>query len=266
MNTPPLEFLEKWPKIGLAERISTLIRTILRARKYRASFEAQELKALFEFMPPGGCAIDIGAYKGAWTYWMQEIAGKKWKVVAFEPQFDAVSQLRKIQSIFNWSQVCIEPSGVWEKNCLLPLYRELRVNSPSQWAQFESTHTDMKCIGHVSVVQLDDYKTKNKIPRINFIKIDAEGFERKIIHWAKGIFREDRPTIVVECDANFVGDREQQLFFREMKEFWYEWYFFTKNGRQHIDDFDYKKHQRNDLPKWLSDPAYYNNFLFTPQK
>jgi hypothetical protein len=46
-------------RLGILDRLSLQVRTILRAQKYRTRFEKEELAALFEFMPRDGYALDI---------------------------------------------------------------------------------------------------------------------------------------------------------------------------------------------------------------
>lgn len=267
MNTPSFIFPEFWPRIGAVERVITRFRTILRANKYRNSFEHQELRALFEFMPQWWMAIDIWAYKGAWTYWMSQIAGKTWKVIAFEPQSEAIDQLRRVQTIMGWDNVRLEKSAVGVTNGLSPLYRKTHSSGMSQDASLVC-NPEQKCIWLVPTTTLDHYMITqdNLWKKVNFIKIDAEGHEMRIVNWARHLIQRDHPVIVVECDGNSIGEKAQQDFFAIMESLWYDGFFFTDKGREPISDFAFSAHQRMDLPKWLSDPLYYNNFLFTPRK
>jgi hypothetical protein len=60
---------------------------------------------------------------------------------------------------------------------------------------------------------------------------------------------QDRPTIVLECDGNFIGEAEQQSFFELMNQMGYDGQFFTDIGRKPLSEFDFKAHQKQNLPK-----------------
>ena len=51
---------------------------------------------MLDYLVPGNIAVDIGAHKGAYTYWMSKYVGEKGKVFSFEPQPQLNKQLRTI--------------------------------------------------------------------------------------------------------------------------------------------------------------------------
>ena len=71
------------------------LRWISRAWKYRLIVERQEILFMLEHLKPGQNAVDIGAHKGAYTYWMSKYAGANGNVFAFEPQSKLFNQLNK---------------------------------------------------------------------------------------------------------------------------------------------------------------------------
>ena len=60
----------------------------------------------------GDVAVDVGAYKGGYTYWMREAVGDAGTVFAFEPQPELASYLRQCVRDFNWRNVRIEEIGL----------------------------------------------------------------------------------------------------------------------------------------------------------
>ena len=72
------------------------VRWVFRAWKYRLFTEQQEIKFLLENLSPGQTAVDIGSYKGAYTYWMSKRIGSTGKVFAFEPQIEAYTGLQNL--------------------------------------------------------------------------------------------------------------------------------------------------------------------------
>ena len=52
---------------------------------------------MLRHLQPGDTAVDIGAWRGAYTYWMVKAVGPQGRVVCFEPQPAMISYLRKIK-------------------------------------------------------------------------------------------------------------------------------------------------------------------------
>ena len=71
-----------------------ILRWIFRAWRYRLVIEKHEIKFMLDYLVPGNIAVDIGAHKGAYTYWMSKYVGEKGKVFSFEPQPRLNKQLR----------------------------------------------------------------------------------------------------------------------------------------------------------------------------
>ena len=52
-----------------------ILRWIFRAWRYRLVVEKHEIKFMLDYLAPGNIAVDIGAHKGAYTYWMSKYVG-----------------------------------------------------------------------------------------------------------------------------------------------------------------------------------------------
>lgn len=48
------------------------LRLIQRAHRYRTRHDPAELEAIHAALKPGCSVLDIGAHKGAYTYWMSK--------------------------------------------------------------------------------------------------------------------------------------------------------------------------------------------------
>lgn len=68
--------------MGLRARL----RLIYRAWRYRLRIDPGEIRYLLATLRPGRMALDIGAHKGAYSYWMSKAVGPWGEVIAFEPQ------------------------------------------------------------------------------------------------------------------------------------------------------------------------------------
>ena len=65
-----------------------------------------------ERLRPGDMAVDVGCFKGAYTYWMRRCVGAEGEVVAFEPQPQQVAYLRGVVAAMKWRNVIVEAKGV----------------------------------------------------------------------------------------------------------------------------------------------------------
>jgi len=65
-----------------------ILRWVFRAWRYRLKVEKQEINFMLSHLKPGQTAIDIGAHKGAYTYWMSKYVGKDGKFLSKEEEKD----------------------------------------------------------------------------------------------------------------------------------------------------------------------------------
>ena len=79
------------------------LRLKARADKYRRRSDPGGIRFLLETLRPGDTALDIGAHKGGYAYWMLKQVGKDGKVYAFEPQLSLFEHLMKLKKSLRWS-------------------------------------------------------------------------------------------------------------------------------------------------------------------
>ena len=81
---------------------------------------------MVERLRTGDTAVDVGCFKGAYTYWMRRAVGAEGNVVAFEPQPRQVAYLREIATGMQWRNVTIEAQGLsdapGELELIVPAY------------------------------------------------------------------------------------------------------------------------------------------------
>jgi FkbM family methyltransferase len=77
----------------------------------------------------------------------------------------------------------------------------------------------------VKMLTLDKYLKDSNIGKVDFIKIDVEGAEKKVLRGARKILsRDDGPDLLVEVT------KERSEIIEELKHYSYIPYYFTKNG------------------------------------
>jgi len=139
--------------------------------------------------------FDVGASIGNHALRMSQYCHK---VYLFEPQARIAAYLQQTMSlnnIKNW-QIC--PFGLSDQDETLPLYRNLESNVETSFvadlkAKHFATEEAKVCVGD-RVVEL------NQLSRLDFIKIDVEGFEAKVIAGLSQSIQQFRPVIFMEWD------------------------------------------------------------------
>jgi FkbM family methyltransferase len=129
-----------------------------------------------------GVALDIGANVGLWS---QDLTQAFQQVIAFEPVEAFRDCLLKNVSATNFE--------VWA--CALGA-EDTTINMIVTAENTGHSHVDTSTLGTgtIPMYRLDSLT----LPKIDYIKIDCEGYENTILRGAKETILRDRPTMVVE--------------------------------------------------------------------
>ena len=82
-------------------------RFLYRAMKARFRDQGAEIRALLRELSPGDVAVDVGANKGAYLYWMRRAVGPEGSVFAFEPQPGLARYLEAVSARMRWRNVVV---------------------------------------------------------------------------------------------------------------------------------------------------------------
>ena len=151
------------------------LRWLYRAWRYRLLLERQEVRALRRHLTAGDTAIDIGAHKGAFTYWMLRRVGRDGLVLAFEPQRPLAVALRELVCAEGSHNVVVEQIGLSSRSGTMSLMAPLSGTSPS--ASLEPGPDDIESPGAVPVEvdTLDDYLRKREVGVVHFYQVRRGG-------------------------------------------------------------------------------------------
>ena len=154
-----------------------------------------EAKLLRQFCRPGGVAVDVGANIGSRTLVMAKAVGPAGFVVAYEPQrvvFQTLCANLALNSIFNVDARCAAVGAVagW-----------VRIPEPdyTKPGNFGGVAVAESAGRRVPLVRLDDDLAPD-LTRLDFLKVDVEGFELDVLRGADGLIRRFGPLIYVEND------------------------------------------------------------------
>jgi FkbM family methyltransferase len=143
-------------------------------------------KASINLCSKKGLALDIGANVGLWT---RDLTTCFERVIAFEP----VEQFRE----------CLArnvPPGNWQISPMALGDQVTTINMIITEGNTGHSHVDQDSLGQGSTIMitLDEFFANFSLPPIDYIKLDCEGYENKILNGGKKVILRDRPIMVIE--------------------------------------------------------------------
>jgi len=153
----------------------------------------------------GKTTYDIGAHVGITAMFFSRSAGQVGQVIAFEPNPESCTRLRKNLDLNGLTNITVAQVGLGDKRET----KTLAFGRLSQGAGSMDDAIKAKILREkgskalqvqVEVYTLDDYMETNRLPRPDFIKIDVEGMEYHVLSGMTGILDRYGPTL-------FVGNR-----------------------------------------------------------
>ena len=153
-------------------------------------FEQDELKKLDNYIPKNAVILDIGANIGNHTlYWLTSSPNNIQKVYSFEPIKETFEILKKNIEINNLdTKAQIFNIGLSDKNTSADI-NVFNMSNIGGTSLEEGT-------GSLILKRLDDVAINQE--HINFMKIDVEGMELKLLRGAEKTINKYRPIIFIE--------------------------------------------------------------------
>lgn len=151
----------------------------------------------------GDIILDVGANIGVFSLFC--INKKPKRIYAFEPQKSVIGILEKNLSLNNVCDLIeIIPLGLSDKTDRYRLYYSNMGHVASSIAMernFSNEYEEISCI------ELDTWVRNNNIQRIDFIKADIEGAERRMLRGATFVLRNFQPKLAI-CTYHYHDDHK----------------------------------------------------------
>jgi FkbM family methyltransferase len=177
---------------------------------YADAFEPDSTAAINRFIKPGDTVLDVGANVGYHALLFSKLAGPQGCVIAFEPTGWAIRKLKRNRDLNLDScaqNLVLERLGVGDRPAT-----SQHVRFRSSWLLFGSAKPPEEEI--VDFVTIDGYVEKKSLQTVNFIKIDVDGYEYKVIKGALHTLQKHKPTLMLELGSytlSGAGDRLEDL-------------------------------------------------------
>ena len=156
-----------------------------------------EIKFLRRLLQPGQQVVDIGANHGVYSLSMAQTVGPMGRVWAFEPASATARLLAESISTNGFTHVQLEVSALSDHcgSATLSLNTNSELNTlVSEAGAGGATET-------VPLLTLDECMTRQAWRGIDFVKIDAEGEESRILAGGTRFFAEQSPLVQYEVKA-----------------------------------------------------------------
>ena len=163
---------------------------------YHGDYERFSLKWVREYVCSGMVCFDIGANIGYYTLHLGRIVRSQGHVFAFEPTTWAFQKLQRNLSLNNPDNITIERLGLSDSEKIGKPLEDFAFQA--SWPIDKNLQRNVASKDTANFTTLDNYIKKNLIESLDFIKIDVDGYEERILKGGKSTITSFRPFILME--------------------------------------------------------------------
>ncbi len=198
------------PFEGLAMAVEPSLRSIVTSLLIgEGEWFEKEMEFWRHFIKPGMTVIDVGANAGVYTFSAALQVGSEGRVLAVEPFSSCVNYLKETCRVNKLTQVTVCSGAASNFNgtvkLLLHNASELNevVSSEAAENMLDSRFEEAECF------TLDSLVEREKLERVDILKIDAENHELAVLEGSNKILSEMAPIILYENIAGSKGSNFQ---------------------------------------------------------
>ena len=145
-----------------------------------------------KFIKTDTTVLDVGAHLGWSSLFMARRVGPNGKVLAFEPSEVLAPYLKENILINKYQNVQVYNKALTEKNADIEIAHS-KINSSSESSK-------------VACTTFDTFYKNSSLDKIDFVKIDIEGFEMGCLIGMSAFIENNKPKITVEVHGNFLQE------------------------------------------------------------
>lgn len=188
----PVKWLEKTKlKLTLGDDLSRLIYIM-------GLFEPNEFAALSKILKPGMTVIDIGAHIGSYSIPMAKLVSPQGVVFSIEPSKREMTRLKENIRINEIKNIITKQIAISDTEGTVKLkVAEQNHNGQNTIGEFAYKIKQLKNV-KIKTRNLQNIINKYKIKNVDFIKIDCEGAEFKVLKGGSNILKKNPPILLIE--------------------------------------------------------------------
>lgn len=163
-------------------------------------FDIHDLEAMRDKIPAGAVVIDAGSNIGNHALYYARIC-KASRVYTFEPQEKIFALLRENIALNHAEEVIVPYNyalGDQPARASADFQDDIVISGKKKQVNYGGLFLKEDSSGSFEVTTLDSLLLP-QLNRVDFIKMDVQGFEPKVIRGAKELIRRFKPAIQVEC-------------------------------------------------------------------
>lgn len=177
-------------------------------------YEWATARAIRRLVSSGSTVLDIGANMGAHTLSFAQLVGPGGRVYAFEPTEFAYAKLMRNLDLNP------EIAGRVTANQMMLVDRpdsEPPKHLFASWPLETKEHVHPKHLGravatdHATATTLDSYVERENLQKVDFIKLDVDGYECQVLRGALKTLERFRPVILSELAPYHLADAEESV-------------------------------------------------------
>lgn len=184
-------------------RKSSILRTLLAYFVYYGipvQFIEPEMRIIPKLVKSNNTVFDIGANVGLYTALFSKLVGNLGQVHSFEPYSLTYNTLRR--NVRNMRLRNVRTYDVALGNCErnvsleVPVVKKNIVDDPY-------VHVNLEKEGDIKMLTIDDVVAENNIAKVDFLKMDVEGFEFFVLTGAQETILSFSPAILIEIEQEW---------------------------------------------------------------
>ena len=169
----------------------------------------------------GMVCVDIGSNIGYYALLESKIVGKNGKIFAIEPSPENFNYLNNNLKLQNFSNTETYQIAIGNQDGTAKLTVGNKSNHSKVITEYQTIPNGLDVIS-VPIKKLDTFVQEQNISKIDFVRMDVEGFELNVIEGMKNVLRKLRPMIQVEVHKKFLGAKNTKKLLEIFKDEGYD--------------------------------------------
>ncbi len=176
----------------------------------RTPYLESEMLGLRGLVRPGSVCLDVGAAAGLYTAALAQLAGPEGQVHSIEPLafahpvWSRVLRAGSGPNVRHYTEALGAEPGQGMMSVPMGRYGFVTGRSFLDW-KTRGLGSNEEFAGQISVAveveTLDDFRTRVGLDRLDFVKIDVEGAELRVLEGGQRTIEEFRPAMLIEIEA-----------------------------------------------------------------
>jgi len=164
------------------------------------NLKEEGLDLMLSFIQPGDLVLDIGTNVGYFAL-RCAMKAKRGFVYGFEPSEISFNKCQANLGLNNLSNLVVEQLALGEMEGTAYLHTETENNRGMNRISTDRISEDEQ----IKVRSMDQFVKENNISKVNFIKLDVEGYEMQVLKGGEQTISAFRPKLFLEVDDTLLG-------------------------------------------------------------